>query len=271
VYQWWVLVHLVGVFAFLASHGVSMMITFRLQRERDPRQVASLLQLSSSTISVFYASVGVLVAGGIVAAFEGNLWGYGWIWASGIILLLVFLAMYGLARPYYRRVRFITTALVEGSEAVSAEQYDSILGSGRPMAIAGIGLAGLVAILYLMLFKPTLGLSPDQGVASNGAGSTVTSPARAATVSLTATELAFNTDHLGVAAGEKFTMALDNRAAGVSHNVAILTSGGELLFKGDLVSGPQRVTYQVPALKAGTYDFLCQVHPQQMTGTLVAK
>jgi plastocyanin len=179
--------------------------------------------------------------------------------------------MYGLARPYYRRVRFVTAALVEGSEAVSAQQYDSVLGSGRPMAIAGIGLTGLVAILYLMLFKPALGLTPNQGLASNGAASPITSSARGATVSLAATELAFNTDHLSVPAGKRFTMALDNRAPGVSHNVTILTSGGEVLFRGDLVSGPKRVTYQVPALKAGSYRFLCEVHPQQMTGTLVAK
>ncbi|MDP9235030.1 MAG: cupredoxin domain-containing protein [Actinomycetota bacterium] len=272
MYQWWVLIHLVGVFAFLVSHGVSMMITFRLQRERDPRQVASLLQLSSSTISVFYASLGVLLVGGIVAAFLGNLWSYGWIWAALIILMVVSLAMYGMARPYYRRVRFVTAAIVEGSEAVSAEQYDSILGSGRPMTIAGIGLVGLVAILYLMLFKPTLGLTPNQAAASApGAASTISSRTGGATVSLAAAELAFSTDHLSVPAGKKFTLAFDNRAAGVSHNVEILTSGGQVLFRGNLVPGPQQVTYQVPALKAGTYRFICSVHPQQMTGTLVAR
>jgi plastocyanin len=272
VYQWWVLIHLVGVFAFLVSHGVSMMITFRLQRERDPRQVASLLQLSSSTISVFYVSLSVLIVGGIVAASLGNLWGYGWIWAALIILLVVSLAMYGMARPYYRRVRFVTNALVEGSEAVSAEQYDSILGSGRPMTIAGIGLVGLVAILYLMLFKPTLGLTPNIGPASaSGGESTVSSPARGTVVSLGATELAFNTDHLSAPSGKRFTLAFDNRAAGVSHNVQVLTSGGQLLFNGDLVTGPRQVTYQVPALKPGTYQFRCAVHPQQMTGTLVVR
>jgi plastocyanin len=272
VYQWWVLVHLVGVFAFLVSHGVSMMITFRLQRERDPRQVASLLQLSSSTISVFYVSLGVLLVGGIVAAFLGKLWGYGWIWAALIILVVVSLAMYGMARPYYRRVRFVTAAIVEGSKAVSAQQYDSILGSGRPAAIAAIGFVGLVTILYLMLFKPTLGLTPNQAAASApGAASTITSGARGPMVSLAASELAFSTAHLSVPAGEKFTLAFDNRATGVSHNVEILTSGGQVLFNGDLVSGPHSVTYQPPALNAGTYRFLCTVHPQQMTGTLVAR
>jgi plastocyanin len=271
VYQWWVLVHLVGVFAFLASHGVSMMITFRLQKERDPHHVASLLRLSSSTISVFYVSLGVLLAGGVVAAFLGNLWSYGWIWGALVILIVVSLAMYGMARPYYRRVRFVTAAIVEGSHAVTPEQYDSILGSSRPMTIAGIGLVGLVAILYLMLFKPTLGLSPSQPVATSGAATSISSGARGATVSLTATELAFSTDHLSVPSGKRFTMSFDNRATGVSHNVAILTSGGKVVFRGSLVAGPKQVTYQVPVLKAGEYRFLCEVHPQQMTGTLVAK
>ncbi|MEA2507826.1 MAG: hypothetical protein QOH48_2444 [Actinomycetota bacterium] len=272
MYQWWVLVHLVGVFAFLASHGVSMIITFRLQKEREPRQVAALLQLSSSTISIFYVSLGLLVVGGVVGAFLGHLWGYGWIWGATVILLLVTGAMYGMARPYYRRVRFVTAAIVEGSEAVTPEQYDSILRSGRPMTIAGVGLTGLVLILYLMLFKPTLGLAPNQAVAATSrTASTVTSGAGGAMVSLAAAELAFSTDHLSAPAGQKFTLAFDNRASGVSHNVAILTSAGKVLFSGNLVSGPQRVTYQVPALKAGTYRFVCQVHPQQMTGTLVAK
>jgi plastocyanin len=271
VYQWWVLVHLAGVFAFLVSHGVSIVITFRLRNERDPQRVAALLQLSSSTISAFYASLGALLLGGIVAAFLGDLWGYGWIWAAIAILLLVSIAMYGMARPYYRRVRFVTAALVEGSEAVSAQQYESILRSGRPMTIAGIGLIGLALILYLMLFKPTLGLTPVQSSASASSASTVTPGAAGATVSLAATELAFSTDRLSVGSGDRFTLVFDNRAAGVSHNVAIRASDGRVLFTGKIVSGPQRVTYQVPALNGGTYRFLCDVHPQQMTGTLVAE
>jgi plastocyanin len=272
VYQWWVLIHLVGVFTFLASHGVSMIITFRLQRERDPRHVASLLQLSSSTISVFYVSLGVLLAGGIVAASLGNLWGYGWIWAALIMLVLVSLAMYGMARPYYRRVRFVTNAIVEGSQAVSAEQYDSILGSGRPMTIAGIGLVGLLVILYLMLFKPTLGLAPTQAVAqARGTTSSSTSGGSGVMVSLAAAELSFSTEHLSAPADKKFILTFDNRAAGVTHNVEILTSGGQVVFNGSLVSGPHRVAYHVPPLNPGTYRFICTVHPQQMTGTLVAR
>ena len=39
------------------------------------------------------------------------------------------------------------------------------------------------------------------------------------------------------------------------------------MFKGDLVTGPKKVTYNVPALKAGSYPFVCTVHAN-MTGTL---
>ena len=39
------------------------------------------------------------------------------------------------------------------------------------------------------------------------------------------------------------------------------------MFKGDIVTGPTTVTYDVPALPAGTYTFTCTVHPN-MTGTL---
>ena len=82
MYQWWVFVHLAGVFGLLVSHGVSVAVTFRLRAERDPARAATLLEISSSTITAFYVSLAVLLLGGIVAAFDGGLWGYGWIWAS---------------------------------------------------------------------------------------------------------------------------------------------------------------------------------------------
>lgn len=44
------------------------------------------------------------------------------------------------------------------------------------------------------------------------------------------------------------------------HNIEI-KDGGESLFKGDAIGGKGRtVTYQVPALPAGVYKFLCTRH-----------
>ena len=46
-------------------------------------------------------------------------------------------------------------------------------------------------------------------------------------------------------------------------------ASGASVFKGDIVSST-KVTYTVPALAAGTYSFICEVHPD-MKGTITAQ
>ena len=58
-----------------------------------------------------------------------------------------------------------------------------------------------------------------------------------------------------------------NKDAGTPHNIEIKDASGNIAFKGDIITGPTTTTYDVPALKAGSYTFSCTVHPN-MTGTL---
>jgi plastocyanin len=257
VYQWFVFVHLAGVFGLLAAHGVSMVVMFRLRTERDPARVDGLLQLSAASITPFWISTVVLLVGGIVAGFLGDLWSYGWIWAAVGTLLVIIVAMFAMARPYYRRIRFVSRAMAEGSQAVTAEQFDRILSSGRPWAVAVVGFGGLAFILYLMLFKPALGLAPE-GTAARATGSAV---------HIAAEELSFSTDRLEAPAGQPFRLVFENQAS-VPHNVSI-HRGEDAVFEGEVVAGPTRVTYAVPALGPGEYAFMCDIHPE-MAGTLVA-
>jgi plastocyanin len=265
VYQWWVFVHLLGVFGFLIAHGVSIAVTFRLRKERDPRRVSDLLQLSSSTIRAFYVSLLVLLLGGVVAGFMQDWWAQGWIWAALIVLIVASLAMALMARPYYGRVRLVARAMAGGSTAVSDEQFDQVLRSSRPALIMGIGLAALAVILYLMVLKPTLGFgstpSPTATQVGGGGGSTV---------QLTAKNIAFDTRRLSAASGTPFRIVFDNEDRGVPHNVAIYTdaSAASSLFVGDRVDGAKIVTYQVKALTPGTYFFRCDFH-HQMSGTFI--
>ena len=68
-----------------------------------------------------------------------------------------------------------------------------------------------------------------------------------------------------------FEIVFDNMDAGIPHNVAIYTdeNASTALFVGDTINGPEVITYEVPALDAGTYFFRCDVHPTTMTGTFV--
>ncbi len=90
-----------------------------------------------------------------------------------------------------------------------------------------------------------------------------------AVINLTAQNVAFDTSNLQVPAGKPFVIHFDNKDS-IAHNVGIY-QGGKEVFTGQIVTGPTTVDYQVPALSAGSYTFHCDVHPSQMTGTLVAK
>lgn len=153
-YQWWVFLHIAGVFAFLIAHGVSVGVAFRLRRERDPRRIMALLDLSSWSISLMYIGIALLLTGGIVAGFVGDWWGSGWIWVSLGTLIVVIVSMYAVATGYYKRLRLIVGAMADGSQAVSEGQLAGLLEGPRPWILAVIGFGGLLFILYLMLFKP---------------------------------------------------------------------------------------------------------------------
>jgi uncharacterized membrane protein len=153
-YEWWVFLHILGVFGFLLGHGVSVGVTFRLRRERDPGRVNALLELSGSSLTVFFYGLLVLVVAGVVAGFLGKWWDEGWIWTALGVLVGISVAMSVLARPYYKRVRLVAEAMASGSEAVTEDQFVSILRSPLPLVIAAIGFAGLLVLLWLMMFKP---------------------------------------------------------------------------------------------------------------------
>jgi Cupredoxin-like domain len=172
--------------------------------------------------------------------------------------------MYAMGTTWAKRLRTISGAMVGGTEAVSGAQFEAILRSRRPYTIAAIGFVGLLVILWLMIFKPTLGFGGELDAACP-------EPRADAVVLCAADDQRFDTELIEAPSDEPFELRFANLDEGVEHNVAIYRddSAEEALFVGDLISGPETVTYDVSALEGGVYYFRCDVHPQ-MDGTLEA-
>ena len=63
-----------------------------------------------------------------------------------------------------------------------------------------------------------------------------------------------------------FKMAFVNDDSGTPHNVELQDGAGASVYKGEIFPGVATKVYDVPALPAGAYTFLCTVHPS-MTGS----
>jgi cytochrome c oxidase subunit II len=90
---------------------------------------------------------------------------------------------------------------------------------------------------------------------------------------ITAQNTAFDKECLSARAGRPWTLTFDNKDT-VEHNIAVFEGSnaeGTNVFRGQLFAGPKVVKETVPALKAGSYFFHCDVHPQAMQGKLIVK
>ena len=154
MYEWFKFVHIIGGFGFVLAHGVSAAMALRLRHERNPDRIRVMLQVSSSSLGIFYVSIVLLLVGGIVNGFQRDWWSQGWIWVALGTFVVIMVAMYVLASPYYKRIRNVMTIHETGSSAVGEAEIDQVLRSNRPIVLLWIGVIGLGFIIYLMVLKP---------------------------------------------------------------------------------------------------------------------
>jgi plastocyanin len=87
-------------------------------------------------------------------------------------------------------------------------------------------------------------------------------------VTIVAKDIKFQQADVAVTADKPLSVVFDNQD-GAPHNIKISDASGAPVFTGEIVSAT-KVTYAVPALGAGTYTFICEVHPD-MKGTITAQ
>jgi hypothetical protein len=160
---WIVFTHVAAAFAFIAAHGVSMAVFFRLRKERDRARLTTLLELSSYSLGVLYVAFLVLLLAGILAGIVGGWWTNGrlWLWTALVILVVVVGLMYGLMTTSYGKLRQALGIPTPNDtkrgivpEPASDEALEALLRSSRPTVGAVTGIAGLLVIIWLMVVKP---------------------------------------------------------------------------------------------------------------------
>ena len=217
------------------------------------------------------ASMTMLVAGMVIG---------GWALAFGVVAIVItLLGWLWDSRKEYRAVE-------------AADETGHLdMGGAPPWPKATFAVLGVLVAVTLLLTSGILpnsgeavpSAAPGGGTAGQGGGGAAgqggggaaasappsAAPLPAADVVVAAENIAFVDTNVTAPAGKPFTIAFDNRD-NAPHDIVIKDAGGATLFQGEIVNGPKVVVYDVPALPAGSYPFVCSVHPN-MTGTITAQ
>jgi plastocyanin len=115
---------------------------------------------------------------------------------------------------------------------------------------------------------PSGSAAPSAGAsAPSGSGAPSAAPSGGtggAVLTEVASGVQFQTTSLQAPANQPFQIAFDNQDASIPHDIEIADGSNKLLFVGDTITGVAQITYNVPALPAATYKFLCKWHPNML-------
>jgi plastocyanin len=117
--------------------------------------------------------------------------------------------------------------------------------------------------------SPGASAPPGGGGGGGGGGGEEPGPSiPPADVTITAQGIKFLESAFDAPADTPFTIAFVNLDPGTAHNVAIHegSATGPAVFTGEIFNGVDVRVYDVDPIPAGTYTFICTVHPS-MTGT----
>ena len=202
------------------------------------------------------------------------------------VLAFALLTIYGLSRIYLE-IRHeelgseltLATPLAAGITAgILALAW---LFSSRP-SIRGWQIAAVAAVVLAILLGASIFtvVHPDSEVEAEGHGPVAEQSGEASasladeaakfTVRMIPTTK-YDTDSLTIPAGQDVSIEVINEETDVPHNLAIFQGedGEDILSRVQICDGPcaQTVTINLPA---GEYQFRCEVHSDQMSGTITA-
>lgn len=115
--------------------------------------------------------------------------------------------------------------------------------------------------------------SPTAGASPAAAATTAPQGANAVSITVVGKNVAFDETSLTAGVGQTVNITFDNQDAGVPHNIHFYSDAGYTQTvdnaQTSLQAGPvkQTVSFASPS-QPGKYYFRCDVHPDQMKGTI---
>ncbi|GMQ85706.1 MAG: hypothetical protein BMS9Abin07_1274 [Acidimicrobiia bacterium] len=156
-HQWIKFFHIASAIGFVSIHGASIVVLYAIRNERDRGRIKGILDFSAGTSTAMYWSLGAVVATGFWLGFEeSELFREAWYWLSLVLLVLISVLMWFIAKPFTKEVRDACEIRPSGVPRVADAELAQTLHSLRTHVITAIGVIGLGAILYLMVFQPAL-------------------------------------------------------------------------------------------------------------------
>src|SRR5207253_4160073 len=144
MYRWIVFIHIASVLGLLLVHPVT--VAFHLKEERDDTRIRELLEVTEAASTLRWVFFGLVIASGLALAAMAGFLGTLWVWSALVIFVLIGLVMNLYGGRTIDRV----------ADTRDDAEMERLLAQFRPMVLAITGGGGLLVILYLMLFKPTL-------------------------------------------------------------------------------------------------------------------
>jgi plastocyanin len=207
----------------------------------------------------------VLGALGTTALMAGLVWG-GWVLAAGVIILVMTLVGWLVdARAEY----------VQREQADRTGHMENIPDPSWPRRLLQVGAALFVvaALLQAGIIPPKVSESAAGGPGASGEPAAPEATPGTA-FDLTAKDIAYDQKAFTVPADTPFKITFTNAdTPGVTHDVDIRAGDKTTVVQNqEVVNGGAKATYEYEGLEAGTYIFICSIHPiPNMTGTLTVK
>jgi len=159
--RWLIFLHLLSIITLFLAHGTSAIMTFQIRKETNFDRIRAMLDLSWSTMVLMGVSVLVMGLTGIILPFLIHIWNKGYIWASIVLMLFVFIYMAMFNETRYKQLRrLVGLPYMRGNKELPAEPPSSpeeVAALLKKTSITPLVIVGYVIpvfVLWLMVFKP---------------------------------------------------------------------------------------------------------------------